>query len=101
MWADAVSKDGSAPIHSSMSNTALREPSAGLGEWAVKWKLPQGQFICPQLAREGEWTIEPRVSLLTLGVSDFQRAVAFYRDGLGWPKSEIGGEDVAFLQRVR
>ena len=45
--------------------------------------------------------MEPRVSLLTLGVSDLQRAVAFYRDGLGWPKSEIGGEDVAFLQRVR
>ena len=42
--------------------------------------------------------MEPRVSLLTLGVSDFERAVAFYRDGLGWPKSEIGGEEVAFFK---
>jgi uncharacterized protein len=42
--------------------------------------------------------VEPRVSLLTLGVSDLQRAVAFYRDGLGWPKSEIGGEEVAFFK---
>jgi catechol 2,3-dioxygenase-like lactoylglutathione lyase family enzyme len=42
--------------------------------------------------------MEPRVSLLTLGVSDLQRAVAFYRDGLGWPKSEIGGEEVAFFK---
>ena len=42
--------------------------------------------------------MEPRVSLLTLGVSDLQRAVAFYRNGLGWPKSEIGGEEVAFFK---
>ena len=33
----------------------------------------------------------PRVSLVTLGVSDLKRAVAFYRDGLGWPKSDVGG----------
>ena len=43
-------------------------------------------------------TVEPRVSLLTLGVSDLGRAVAFYRDGLGWPKSEVGGEEVAFFK---
>src|SRR5918992_4093066 len=43
-------------------------------------------------------TVEPRVSLLTLGVSDLERAVAFYRDGLGWPKSEVGGEEVAFFK---
>jgi uncharacterized protein len=42
--------------------------------------------------------VEPRVSLLTLGVSDLQRAVAFYRDALGWPKSEVGGEEVAFFK---
>ena len=43
--------------------------------------------------------MEPRVSLLTLGVSDLARSVAFYRDGLGWPKSTIGGGDeVAFFK---
>jgi len=42
--------------------------------------------------------VEPRVSLLTLGVSDLERAVAFYRDGLGWPISEVGGEEVAFFK---
>jgi catechol 2,3-dioxygenase-like lactoylglutathione lyase family enzyme len=42
--------------------------------------------------------VEPRVSLVTLGVSDFERAVAFYRDGLGWPKSDVGGDEVAFLK---
>jgi len=40
------------------------------------------------------------VSLLTLGVSDLERAVAFYRDGLGWPKSDVGGDEVAFLRLV-
>jgi len=43
-------------------------------------------------------TVEARVSLLTLGVSDLDRAVAFYRDGLGWPKSEVGGQEVAFFK---
>ncbi len=42
--------------------------------------------------------MDPRVSLLTLGVSDLKRAVAFYRDGLGWPKSEVGGDEVAFFK---
>jgi catechol 2,3-dioxygenase-like lactoylglutathione lyase family enzyme len=42
--------------------------------------------------------VESRVSLLTLGVSDLERAVALYRDGLGWPKSEVGGEEVAFFK---
>ena len=42
--------------------------------------------------------MEPRVSLITLGVSDLDRAVAFYRDGLGWPKSNVGGDEVAFFK---
>ena len=42
--------------------------------------------------------MEPRVSLLTLGVSDLERAAAFYRDGLGWPKSSVGGDEVAFFK---
>ena len=42
--------------------------------------------------------MEPRVSLLTLGVSDLEGAVAFYRDGLGWPKSDVGGDEVAFFK---
>ena len=42
--------------------------------------------------------MEPRVSLVTLAVSDLERAVAFYRDGLRWPKSNIGGDEVAFFK---
>jgi hypothetical protein len=33
--------------------------------------------------------MEPRVSLLTLGVGDFESAVAFYRDGLGCPSPRL------------
>ena len=29
--------------------------------------------------------MEPRISLITLGVADLERATAFYRDGLGLP----------------
>lgn len=42
--------------------------------------------------------MEPRVSLITLGVRDVARARAFYVDGLGWePVNEVAGE-VVFLQ---
>ena len=42
--------------------------------------------------------MEPRVSLVTLGVCDLERAIAFYRDGLGWSKSDVGGDEVAFFK---
>ena len=36
--------------------------------------------------------MKPRVTLITLGVDDLHRAVAFYRDGLGWTTEGIVGE---------
>ena len=42
--------------------------------------------------------MEPRLSLVTLGVRNLGHSVAFYRDGLGWPKSEVGGDEVAFFK---
>ncbi len=42
--------------------------------------------------------MDPRISVVTLGVRDLPRAVRFYRDGLGWPTSSVGGDDVAFFQ---
>ena len=41
--------------------------------------------------------MEPRITLLTLGVTDLARSVAFYRDGLGWPTSYKSGDEVAFF----
>jgi catechol 2,3-dioxygenase-like lactoylglutathione lyase family enzyme len=43
--------------------------------------------------------MEPRITLITLGVDDLQRALRFYCDGLGWRTSQASVEgDVAFLQ---
>lgn len=37
--------------------------------------------------------MKPRVTLITLGTDDLVRAVAFYRDGLGWPTEGIVGAE--------
>ena len=37
--------------------------------------------------------MQPRITVLTLGVDDLPRAVAFYRDGLGWPTPGIVGQE--------
>lgn len=37
--------------------------------------------------------MKPRISVLTLGVDDLQRAVAFYRDGLGFRTDGIVGQE--------
>ena len=42
--------------------------------------------------------MEPRVSLITLGVRSLERSTRFYRDGLGWPLSGASGGDVAFFR---
>ena len=47
--------------------------------------------------------MKPRITLLTLGVDDLDRAVRFYRDGLGLPTRGIVGTEfehgaVAFFQ---
>ena len=42
--------------------------------------------------------MEPRVSIVTLGVGSLERAVEFYRDGLGWPLSSVSNENIAFFK---
>jgi len=37
--------------------------------------------------------IEPRITVITLAVGDLERAVGFYRDGLGWPTDGIIGTE--------
>ena len=41
--------------------------------------------------------MDPWISLITLGVRDLECSRRFYRDGLGWPVSTTGTEDVAFF----
>lgn len=40
--------------------------------------------------------MNPRLSVLTIGVDDLDRALRFYRDGLGLPTSGIVGEEFEF-----
>lgn len=42
--------------------------------------------------------MEPRISIITLGVADLPRMVAFYRDGLGLPLFDENTESIAFFQ---
>jgi catechol 2,3-dioxygenase-like lactoylglutathione lyase family enzyme len=42
--------------------------------------------------------MEPRISIITLGVSDLERSVRFYRDGLSLPTTYQAGEGIAFFQ---
>ncbi|WP_283179995.1 VOC family protein [Gemmobacter sp. 24YEA27] len=37
--------------------------------------------------------MKPRISVLTLGVTDLERSVIFYRDGLGLPTKGIAGKE--------
>ena len=41
--------------------------------------------------------MEPRISIITLGVSDLNRSIIFYRDGLGLPTTFKEGENIAFF----
>jgi uncharacterized protein len=41
--------------------------------------------------------MEPRISIITLGVSDLPRSIAFYRDGLGLPL-ESADDHIAFFE---
>lgn len=41
--------------------------------------------------------MEARISLITLGVADLERSIAFYRDGLGLARRD-GPEGIAFFE---
>ncbi len=37
--------------------------------------------------------MKPRITILTLGVDDLEKAYKFYHEGLGWPRNGIIGKD--------
>ena len=41
--------------------------------------------------------MEPRISIITLGVADLARAIDFYQEGLGLPRYAWEG-DIAFFE---
>jgi uncharacterized protein len=42
--------------------------------------------------------MEPRISLITLGVKDLERSLRFYRDGLGLPTTRKAEQGIVFFQ---
>ena len=40
--------------------------------------------------------MKPRITVITLGVEDLERALRFYRDGLGLPTDGIIGQNIEF-----
>lgn len=42
--------------------------------------------------------MRPNISIITLGVSNLEKSVVFYRDGLGFPTTYKEGEGIAFFQ---
>ena len=42
--------------------------------------------------------MEPRISIITLGVADLPRSVEFYRDGMGLPLLDENTESIAFFK---
>jgi catechol 2,3-dioxygenase-like lactoylglutathione lyase family enzyme len=40
--------------------------------------------------------LEPRITIVTLGVDDLERSLAFYRDGLGLPSQGIVGQEFEY-----
>lgn len=42
--------------------------------------------------------MEPRISIVTLGVADLARSYAFYRDGLRFPTSKTPADGIVFFQ---
>ena len=42
--------------------------------------------------------MEPRISMIALGVRDLPRSVRFYRDGLKLPPSSASNESIAFFK---
>jgi catechol 2,3-dioxygenase-like lactoylglutathione lyase family enzyme len=37
--------------------------------------------------------MKPRITVITLGVNDLEKALSFYRDGLGFPTEGIVGKE--------
>lgn len=42
--------------------------------------------------------MDPRLNIITLGVQDLDKAIQFYRDGLGWPLSSASVGDFAIFR---
>jgi uncharacterized protein len=66
-------------------------------ETSVLQSMAEGLRSARSEHKENTMSIDPRISLITLGVEDVARATAFY-EKLGWRKSEESQPEVTFIQ---
>jgi catechol 2,3-dioxygenase-like lactoylglutathione lyase family enzyme len=58
-----------------------------------------GKFVCLRINKqEILLCMEPRISIVTLGVKDLERSLRFYRDGLGFPTTRKAQDPIVFFQ---
>lgn len=58
---------------------------------------------CKSIVERIQGTMNPRITVITLGVTDLEKSLRFYRDGLGFPTEGIVGQEfengaVVFIQ---
>ena len=49
-------------------------------------------------SNERDKKMEPRISIVTLGVQDLETSLQFYRDGLGFPTTRSADQGIIFFQ---
>lgn len=70
------------------SNSSDKRPPKPLGGFVAR--------LLQALCINGGYEMRVALSVITLGVDDLERAVRFYRDGLGLPTDGIVGEEFEF-----
>src|SRR5690554_6927718 len=58
--------------------------------------VPAPTRLTRSVMHQGDRNMKPRISVLTLGVADLEKAVWFYRDGLGFPTEGIVGKEFEY-----
>jgi hypothetical protein len=80
-------------------NTGLVLPSPVAAQGVLRPPcLLSGLQHNPTLGSKKGSAMEPRLNIVTLGVRDLAKAVAFYRYGLGWPQSSASVGDFAIFK---
>ena len=72
--------------------------------WMMYYVAVDGRRVRRRVSRILEWgvhpieedVVKPRIKVLTLGVDDLERSLAFYRDGLGLATDGIVGQEYAY-----
>lgn len=72
-----------------------RAEVSGLSPQSARVVGRPGAVACGAWQNRG---MEPRISLITLGVADLERSLRFYRDGLGLPTTRRAEDGIAFFQ---